>query len=991
LPRREVITVREIEGASAARAVSRLVGRDAEVGMLEAALTRALHGDGSSAVIVGEAGIGKTRLAQAVASAARDRQANVVWGRCYEGDGAPAFWPWLQIVRGLLKQLDNATLAATLTSDASIVAQLVPEVRERLPGLAEPTLLSPDQARFRLFEAINRFLASMADRQAIVLIVDDVHWADQPSFLLLEFLARALHVERIFLVVTCRDIEPGWKHPLTHAMSELTRQHTLRIELRGLGRDALAELVASTSGEAAQPRLVDAIDAATDGNPFFTTELVRLLASEGRLDGSRLGVPATVREVIGRRLSYLSATASQALLVAALLGRDFDASVLVRVLEPGMQLTESIEEALAARLIVEQGRTAGRYSFTHALIRETLYELIGSAPRRARLHERSGEAIEAVYATQLDQHFAELAHHFIQAGAAAKAVHYASRAGEQALRQLAYEEAVAHYERALQARALAAVPNDADARELGSLLLALGDAQAHAGDLQSSARTFRDVVQLARQHRLHEVLARAAIGFGGPTESAVTDQVFNSALLSEALRGLDSTDSGLRATVLSRLAWALMTTGPQARAAEVSEEALAIARRLGDEVTLVNALYGRLAALLGPDRADERLAVGTELGRLGERTGDLLRAVRGHSFRLFALLELGDVEGAKRAHADYQRVGEELRLPMYQHASLLRPAVFELFEGRFAEGERLLREARAGMQRLGYPVISQIYTMAMLMTWADRDPENSRLEVEVARLDDHPFCVRLMASALAWMRAETGRAASAHSLLDDLAVDDFAWLASDGRNWLPSAAFCAVTCALLGDRRRAAVLYEEMRPYAGRNVALHMGMATYGAVSRYLGLLAATLERWSEADLHFEAALALNSRMGARPCVVRTRYDFAVALLDRPNRNDAQRSRAQALLREARAEAEVLGMTRLEQRCQERLPHLPAGLTAREAEVLALLASGCSNKAIAEQLTISGFTVERHITNLYAKIGARGRADATAFALRHDLLGSHQS
>jgi ATP/maltotriose-dependent transcriptional regulator MalT len=289
------------------------------------------------------------------------------------------------------------------------------------------------------------------------------------------------------------------------------------------------------------------------------------------------------------------------------------------------------------------------------------------------------------------------------------------------------------------------------------------------------------------------------------------------------------------------------------------------------------------------------------------------------------------------------------------------------------------------MESVGYPVAAQIYVLAILMPWADRDPLNSSLPTDVAQLDDHPFCVRLMPSALAFMHAETGQIAAARAQLDQLAADDFAWLSRDRRNWLPSAAFCAAACALLGDKRHAASLYDLMRPFAGRNVTLHMGMAAYGPVSRYLGLLASTLERWSDADRHFEDALTMSSRMGALPCLVRTRYDYAVALLGRPGSN-GQRARALEMLAEAHTLAEQLEMRRLAERCQEALPRLPAGLTPREVEVLRLLATGCSNKQIAERLVISGFTVERHITNLYAKIGVRGRAEATGFALRHGLL-----
>jgi DNA-binding CsgD family transcriptional regulator len=618
---------------------------------------------------------------------------------------------------------------------------------------------------------------------------------------------------------------------------------------------------------------------------------------------------------------------------------------------------------------------------------------LGSAPHRARLHQRAGEAIELVHRAELDQHLAELAHHFIQAGRGgdvAKAVAYAGRAGERALRQLAYEDAVHHYRRALDALALKSGEAHDLGRERGELLLALGTAQTQAGQLDDAARTFREVAALARALRLPDQLARAAIGFAGTTESAVTDQVVNGTLLAEALAALDESDSPLRATVLSRLAWALMTTGPQARAAEVSRQALAMARRLGDAHTLVNALYGRLAALLGPAHAEERLAVGSELGQLGERTGDLGRAARGHSYRTFALIELGDVDEAERASADYRRVGDELRLPLYRYAALLRPATFALLRGRFAEGERLLHEARAGLESIGYPVAAQYFVAGMLMAWADRDPHHSTLEAEVAGLPDHPFGVRFMASARAWMQAETGQPA-ARGLVDELAADDFGWLGHDQRNWLPSAALCAAACAALGDMARAAILFELLRPYAARNVTMHMGVGCYGAAARYLGLLAATLERWDDADRYFEQAVALNGRMGARPWVARTRYDHALALLARAAQTrpgEQLRPRALELLRRAGADAEELGLGRLAERCRAAPAPLPGGLTAREAEVLALLAAGATNKEIADRLVISAYTVERHISNLYAKIGARGRADATAFALRHGLQGS---
>jgi eukaryotic-like serine/threonine-protein kinase len=519
----------DTSATSTARGVRvRLLGRDAELTHLLALLTAATQGSGSTALIVDEAGIGKTRLAEELAAAAHGRDALVLWGRCAEREGAPAYWPWVQILRGLIRRLPTPALAEVLQGDAPIVAQLLPELHQRLPGLPEPSVLGPDQARFRLFEALATFVTSQSAQTRLVLIIDDLHWADLPTLLLLEFLARDVHALRVLLVATCRDVDLGWKHPLTHTLSELARQHVHRFDLHGLGREDTTELVEATTGAIVQPALVDAIQAATDGNPFFTSEVVRWLASEGRLGnsaGSRLGIPPSVRDVIGRRLSRLSDTASHALLAGAVLGREFDFRAVAHVLDSSgaalTEVTDAMDEALAARLIVEHERSPGRFSFTHALVRQTLDELIGSAPRRAQMHQRCGAAIESLYATSLGEHYAELAHHYLQAGQAAlvaRGIEDARRAGEQALAQLAYEQAVAHFERALQALPLKSAPSDSPSRERAELLLALGDAQTHAGALESAARTFREVAQLARRDGLSDVLARAAIGFGGPTE-----------------------------------------------------------------------------------------------------------------------------------------------------------------------------------------------------------------------------------------------------------------------------------------------------------------------------------------------------------------------------------------------------------------------------------------------------------------------------------------
>lgn len=410
------------------------VGREEEMGVLRALLDQACAGRGGIGLVVGEPGIGKTRTAEELAADARLRGARVVWGRCYEGNGAPSYWPWVQILRSLVRDHDESALRSWFGSGVADVAQIVPELREQMPDLAAPSIESP-QAPFRLFESIASFVRAVAEQKPLVLILDDLHWADRPTLLLLQHLAGELKSSRLLVLGTYRNVEVGRQHPLAQTLAELTREQvSQRVTLRGLDEHEVAQIVALTVGADAPPRLIAAITRETDGNPFFIAETVRLLRAEGdaawfsQTTTWSLKIPPGVREVIGQRLARLSRPCNDALTVAAIIGREFSLAVLRQV--SGLQtemLLEALEEAETARVIVAPPRTLGRYTFSHALIRETLYEDL-PATRRARLHRQVGAALEAFYGSDVEAHLAELAHHFLQAvpaGAVTKAIAYA--------------------------------------------------------------------------------------------------------------------------------------------------------------------------------------------------------------------------------------------------------------------------------------------------------------------------------------------------------------------------------------------------------------------------------------------------------------------------------------------------------------------------------------------------------------------------------------
>src|SRR5262245_45654364 len=459
------------------------VGREREVGELCAAIEAAENGRGSLFLLSGEPGIGKTRLADRAADLAADRGLLVLWGRAFEGEGAPAFWPWVQVMRGLVDTVTPAELATQLGTAGARVEQVVPEVREKVPSLPQlPTVVDSAHARFLLFDAIARFLRKAAESTALVLVLDDLHWADMGSLLLLEFVASELRDARILVIGTYRDAEARRQGPLADALAALARLGQ-SLPIRGLAKPEVAEFVERVCGANPDATLVAALYEATDGNPFFLDEIARLLATERNLPRrpDDLPLPDGVRAVIRRRLTLLPQETRRALAVASVAGREFESRVLERACgRDTSDLMDRLAPGVTAGVVTRSQGAIGRYAFAHALIRETLYDDLGAADR-VDLHRLTGQALEAVHGHDLGPQLEALAHHFGEAavaGDAEKAIEYAIRAGHRAADNLAYEEAVRHFERALALHELRGKTDDVEEFDL---LLALGRSRFAAG------------------------------------------------------------------------------------------------------------------------------------------------------------------------------------------------------------------------------------------------------------------------------------------------------------------------------------------------------------------------------------------------------------------------------------------------------------------------------------------------------------------------------
>ncbi|MEE9284704.1 MAG: adenylate/guanylate cyclase domain-containing protein, partial [Dehalococcoidia bacterium] len=723
-------------------------------------------------------------------------------------------------------------------------------------------------------------------------------------------------------------------HPLSEVVAGLRRERLYqRVLLRGLpAEDVRAMLLAiaqqAGTGEQEVPdEAARAIYGETEGNPFFVEEILKHLVEEGKLyrqEGRWVtppdiaqDIPEGIREAIGRRLSRLSDDCNRMLTLASTMTGGFSWELLLAVSgEEEDRLLDLLDETLRALVIRERrdpstssGQAgAGTYEFTHALIRQTLYGEL-STPRRVVLHRQIGEALERAYTANLEPHLAELAHHFFQAapgGDVDKSIDYATRAAERALSLAAYEEAAGLYEIALQAMELEDKPDEAQRCEL---LLALGDARWKAGDTDRAKETFRRAAELARILKDPERLARAALGSGGPWgEAGVVDEPLVG-LLEEAFGALGDGDSPLRARVLSRLAVALYWTDSLERREQLSREAVEMARRIGDAEALGYTLFRRVFAIWGPGNVEDQLAAATEIVEQAEALGDREMFLQGRFWRIFNLLDKGDISAADVEIEGFARLAEEMRQPFYLWYTPQFQAMRALMDGRFEEAERLARQALVTGQRVREQDADMRFEIQMMVLRRDCGGlEESEATVKrfVAKYSE----LRAWRCLLAEFYSELGRQGEARAEFERLAADDFADLPRDAV-WLAAVAALTQVCAVLADTGRAATLYDLLLPYAGRNI-VEGSVACYGSASRYLGLLAATMERWEEAERHFEDALAMNARMGARPFVAHTQHEYVGMLLHRDEPGD--REKALELVTQALDTAQELGMKPLVER-----------------------------------------------------------------------------
>ena len=905
----------ELPGELVVRAATPLVGRRRELEQLERLWSdvrereRLRRADSGKVVLLaGDPGIGKTRLVAAVAQAAYDAGAFVLAGRSPEEALVP-YQPFLEALRHYVLNVPTSQLRVSAREYGAELARLIPELRRRAPDLPAPVAAEPETERYRLFEAVVGLLDEMSARAPVLLVLDDLQWADRPTLLLLRHLARAPNPARLLILGAYRATE-ATVNGFADAVAELRRERLVTtLDIRGLAEHETAELVHAQTGTMPSRSFSRALHAETEGNPFFVEEIVRHLGEAGvRTDIAgahelqRFGLPEGVKDVIARRLGRLDAQAMDWLRVAAVIGRDVDEDLLERVVSLSEDdFLNALDAALAARLVVESPRRPGMYSFSHALIRETLYDGM-SAPRRARIHRRVGQALEGQGA---NRNLTALALHFTRAADAEdaeKAIEYARRAGEQASAMLAHEDAAGHYARALEVQERF-LPEDTPTR--CELLLALGGARVRSGERPLAWAAFREAATLAVRLGDRDTVARAAIGASTRyiQPPGVIDEELIS-LLEQALEMIGDEHSVVRVRLLARLCGALYYSPRRAEMRTIAAETTVIAEEVGLPEARALAAAARRRAFWGPAYLEQRLSDSTELLTLAREAGDLELELQGHAWLVVDLLEHG-YWGAVDAQIEAFTAGaERLRQPLYVWNAAVWRAMRALLEGRLEQADRLAAEALAIGSHAETVTAPQYYAIQLLGIRQEQG-RMGELEVparELVASNPHRPAWR---AALAALLADGDRSEEAQREVDALAAQGFEDIPQDG-DWLIAMTLLADCCAELKDETRATQLYELLLPYRDVNVVIGLAAVCMGSAARYLGRLAVAMGRNQEAAEHFERALVANAALKAPVFLAHTQIDFGAALGRGP--------RANKLIDDAARTAKRLALPRVSRR-----------------------------------------------------------------------------
>jgi DNA-binding SARP family transcriptional activator/DNA-binding CsgD family transcriptional regulator/tetratricopeptide (TPR) repeat protein len=964
------------------------VGRTRELATLRRLVPRTSGEGRRIALIGGQAGSGKSRLVREFAHEAAADGVLVLYGACDAVVRIP-YRPFVEALDHLLRVTEADAVRADLGPAGGELTRLLPDLKARVGGLPGPIRADPDTERHRLHTAVSDLLVNASRRRPLLLVLEDGHWADTPTLLLVRHLSRAASDARVLVLATFRDTEADVPAELADALAELRRlDDIVRLRLGGLSEEEVGEFVRAATAEDLDVgvELAPALRSLTEGNPFLLCELWRTLVETGTIEMAGgavrltrpledVATPDSVREVVSQRVSRLPSETRAVLEVAAVAGPEFEAEIVRQAASPRIELVDALEPAARSGMIEEICPRRLAYRFTHELVRRALLDRL-SGPRRAELHLRVGEALEATHASRPPRVLAGLAHHFTAAaplGERERAVEYNVLAAEAAAAALAHDEAAARLRTALELGV-------DDERRQATIRLDLGGACLRGGQSLESIQAYREAAESARRLRDRQIFARAAVGFGEACWRASVVDRGAIELLEEASTALPDGESALRVRVLGQLSVALAAQGDHSRSAVVRTNAIAMARRIDDRHGLASVLAHAFWAR-GTTHLEDVVEMLTESQDLASELGDIDLQAEATEWKVITLMPLGKIEAARDELTAVTGTAQRVRQPFILYIAEQLSAALALLEGRLRDAEEAAERSRDWGRLLRGRSASGTYGIQMFA-----------IRREQGRLAELAPVARSLAGrggegtwmpAFAALLAELEMEAELERALAQIRREG---LDSLRRSlWIGSLTYLTDACTAIRDQELAALVYPELTPLAGTNLMIGSGVVFCGAADRYLGMLAATLGDTKHADGHFAAALELERRMGATTWLAHTCYEYGQML-----RSTGESDRANLLLAEADALAEQVGMPTLLARIRglEAAHRFPHGLSKREADVLRLVARGLSNREIGVALSISEHTAANHVRRILRKTGCANRTDAASWAHQHGLVAS---
>jgi class 3 adenylate cyclase/tetratricopeptide (TPR) repeat protein len=905
-----------------------LVGREEELSLLRRHWERVKGGAGQVVLLSGEAGIGKSRLVQELKEQVVQEGATRLELRCSPYHQNSALYPVLDYLQLSLQfqREDAPDEKLRKLIGGATGRSLLPEAIPLLTALlalphpeGHPSLnLTPERQKQKTQEALVGWLIKEAEKTAVYSAWEDLHWADPSTLELLSLFLDQVPTARTLVLLTFRpEFTPPWG----------SRAYLSQMSLSRLDRAQVGEMVERVAGsQGLSAELVQQVVAKTDGVPLFVEELTKTViesigsvesiesrgskesvGSHSRTSLPEIAIPATLHDSLMARLDRLT-TAKEIAQMGAVIGREFSYDLICAVSPlDEASLRQALAKLVEAELLYQRGLPPQvQYLFKHALVQDTAYQSLLKSTRQ-HYHNQIAQVLTERFTETIETQPELVAHHYTEAGLSEQAIPYWQRAGERAVQLPAYAEAVRFYQLALQALEQ---QEPVDEVQLCSLLLALGEAQWKAGEHLEAQETLLRATDIARVLGVTESFVRAVLELGKLTTDVGLPGAPAVRLLEEALRGLGAGDSLLTAKALGGLARVLAITGEHQQAMIYAQQAVDMARRFADPELLAANLQGVVQGLQGPEHVQQRLACATDMLHCATEANAQQLLLNARLWCMYSLLELGDMPATDAEIDAYASLTEEQQQPLHLSLTTGFRAMRALMQGRFADSERLAQQALSIGQRLQTETAAGIFGQQM---FALRREQGLLKELEpVVRYFVQQHTVAgAWRPGLALVYSELGRREYAKVEFEYLSQHNFADIPRDSL-WMGSMTYLTDVCTFLGDQAHAATLYQLLLPYAGHTVVIGNAVTCYGAVSRYLGALATTLERWDEATRHFEDALAMNARMEAWPWLAHTQYQYAVMLLARDQAGDGDKARE--LLKAALTTARELGMHALEER-----------------------------------------------------------------------------